>query len=216
MKRAIWSDKVHHAAACIITWSTPTGLTVEHTPLFMGRATESAIVSLWGSYDSTVPLPQVPEIPPPPLTHIKTEKYEERCPLFCSVVWEGRNRGPENNEHEVTEGAELDDALAEAEADNGADTLPVHSIRSGQNFLRRMRQRASEDKPCKKYPDGAVVECNHLLLWDGPNQSSTTKLKQLNIHELLHIAYKEGELHKNQLLFTSIKWNHCEHKWQNI
>ena len=201
MKKAVWSDKVHHSAARIITWSTPAGLTVEHTPLFMGRATESAIVSLWGSYHSTVPLTQVPEIPPSPLIYVKTEKYEERCPLFRSVVKEGRNKGPDNDDDEGNDAAELDDAIAEAEADNGTQAPPVHLTERGQNFLRRMRQRASEDKPCKKYSADAVVECNHLLLRGGPNQSSTTKLNQLNIHETLHVAYKEGKLHKCQLSY---------------
>jgi hypothetical protein len=46
MKRACWSDKVHHAAARIITWSTPAGLTVEHSPLYMARATVTAIDSI--------------------------------------------------------------------------------------------------------------------------------------------------------------------------
>ena len=46
IKRATWSDKVHHSAGRLITWSTPAGLIVEVTPLFLGRATESAIVSL--------------------------------------------------------------------------------------------------------------------------------------------------------------------------
>lgn len=39
IKRATWSDKVHHSAGRLITWSTPAGLIVEVTP------TESAIVS---------------------------------------------------------------------------------------------------------------------------------------------------------------------------
>ena len=55
IKRATWSDKVHHTAGRLITWSTPAGLTVEVTPFYLGRATESAIVALWGSHYGIVP-----------------------------------------------------------------------------------------------------------------------------------------------------------------
>ena len=64
IKRACWSDKVGHSAGRLITWSTPAGLIVEVTPLFLGRATETAVVALWGSYHGTVPLSKIPEITP--------------------------------------------------------------------------------------------------------------------------------------------------------
>jgi hypothetical protein len=54
IKRACWSDKVGHSAGRLITWSTPAGLIVEVTPLFLGRATETAVVALWGSFNGTV------------------------------------------------------------------------------------------------------------------------------------------------------------------
>ena len=46
--RACYSDKVHASAVRCISWSTPMGLSFEHTDLFLGRATEKKLVELWG------------------------------------------------------------------------------------------------------------------------------------------------------------------------
>ena len=46
--RASYSDKVHHSAVRCISWSTPEGLSFEHTNLFLARATEKSLVELWG------------------------------------------------------------------------------------------------------------------------------------------------------------------------
>ena len=46
--RASYSDKVHHSATRCISWSTPMGLSFEHTNLFLGRASEKRLVELWG------------------------------------------------------------------------------------------------------------------------------------------------------------------------
>ena len=46
--RASYSDKVHHSATRCISWSTPQGLSFEHTDLFLGRASEKRLVELWG------------------------------------------------------------------------------------------------------------------------------------------------------------------------
>ena len=40
-----------------------------------------------------------------------------------------------------------------------------------------------------------------MLKKAGPNQSSTTKLDQLNVHESLHKAYQKGDIQKCQLSF---------------
>ena len=200
MKRAMWSDKVHHAAARIITWSTPAGLTVEHSPLFMGRATESAIVSLWGSYHSTVPLSKVPAERPPTLRAIKTEKYEEKGSL-SAVVKEGRNNGDNIEYDQNVDNVDDDDELAEEQADNVSPAASINLTARGIKFLERMRERQSESKPCKKYSAHAIEEFNKVLQRSGPNQSSTTKLDQLSIHESLHQAYKKGDIQKCQLSF---------------
>lgn len=46
--RASYSDKVHHSAVRCISWSTPMGLSFEHTNLFLGRVSEKKLVELWG------------------------------------------------------------------------------------------------------------------------------------------------------------------------
>ena len=46
--RASYSNKVHHSAVRCILWSTPQGLSFEHTDLFLGRASEKKLVELWG------------------------------------------------------------------------------------------------------------------------------------------------------------------------
>jgi len=48
LTRAQRSNKVEHSAARGISWSIPDGTNVEHTPLFLARATESSLVALWG------------------------------------------------------------------------------------------------------------------------------------------------------------------------
>ena len=49
IKRAMCCDKVHHAGVLCHNWILPYGLTVEHTPLYLGRLSEPALVKLWGS-----------------------------------------------------------------------------------------------------------------------------------------------------------------------
>ena len=46
--RASFSDEVHHSAVRCISWSSPMGLSFEHTDLFLGRAPEKRLVELWG------------------------------------------------------------------------------------------------------------------------------------------------------------------------
>ena len=46
--RASYSDKVHHSAVRCISWSTPMGLSFEHTDCFLGRVSEKKLVELWG------------------------------------------------------------------------------------------------------------------------------------------------------------------------
>ena len=46
--RASYSDKVHHSAVRCISWSTPEGLSFEHTKMFLARVSEKALVGLWG------------------------------------------------------------------------------------------------------------------------------------------------------------------------
>ena len=48
IKRAMWSDKTHHDGVLFHAWIIPYGLSVEHTPLHLGRVTEGALVELWG------------------------------------------------------------------------------------------------------------------------------------------------------------------------
>ena len=49
IKRAMWSDKVHHGGVLEHSWILPCGLNVEHTPIFCARLTEGALVKEWGS-----------------------------------------------------------------------------------------------------------------------------------------------------------------------
>ena len=44
--RVSYSDKVHHSAVRCISWSTPQGLSYEHTDLFLGRASKNKLVEL--------------------------------------------------------------------------------------------------------------------------------------------------------------------------
>jgi hypothetical protein len=48
VKRGMWNDKTHHDGVLVHAWIIPYGLSVEHTPLYLGRVTEQALVELWG------------------------------------------------------------------------------------------------------------------------------------------------------------------------
>jgi len=47
LARACFSDKIKHSAFRCITWSTPSGLTIDHTDMFLGRCPEKKLVELW-------------------------------------------------------------------------------------------------------------------------------------------------------------------------
>ena len=151
IKRACWSDKVGHSAGRLITWSTPAGLIVEVTPLFLGRATETAIVALWGSSHGSVPLSKVPEIAPPPLQFVKAETYKENK-LLTAAIREGRNNGGgviDDNADNVlnAESVEVDDSEMERilnanEMPPDVDTVPSVKFRGrSESFLVRSRDR---------------------------------------------------------------------------
>ena len=202
MKKAVWSDKVQHAAGRIITWSTPSGLTVEHTPMYMARATESAIVALWGSYHGIVPLGKVPLDKPPLNKKVKAENYEEKCPVLAKIITEGRreNDDAERNDDD-SELLAVNDEHEEAQADGNNNVPLIDLTERGQHFLRRMREREVQNKTGKKYSMDAVVKFNNALLRAGPNESCVTKLDQLQIHESLHVAYQKGSIRKCQLSY---------------
>ena len=47
LTRACWSDKSGASAARCMSWTTPAGVSRNHTPLFCGRTIEQALVSIW-------------------------------------------------------------------------------------------------------------------------------------------------------------------------
>jgi len=46
---ATFSSNMHAVAARCMTWTTPMGLSFEHSPLFGARLTDTGIIALWGS-----------------------------------------------------------------------------------------------------------------------------------------------------------------------
>lgn len=54
--RACWSDKSEASAARCCSWNLGSGLAFEHTPLFMGRAPENALVKIWRRALRKIPL----------------------------------------------------------------------------------------------------------------------------------------------------------------
>lgn len=204
IKRACWSDKVHHSAGRLITWSTPAGLIVEVTPLFLGRATETAVVALWGSYHGTVPLGKIPEIVPPPLQFVKAESYKENKLLTAAIRGERNNGGGVidenadnvlNAENEEIDDSEVERILIANEIQPDADT--VTSVKFGDrstSFLVRSRDRERRTQSGKKYTATKIGDMTSYLLRRGPNESSTRKYEQLVMHEKLHLAYMNGTL----------------------
>ena len=193
IKKGMWSDKVAHAGVRICTWSTPSGLTFEHTPAFMARATETAIVSLWGSFWVVVPLSKVPEVKPVLLKFIKTEKYEEKCPIINKVIGENRNRGAaeedmvdENKIYEDNNEAEFDNDEA-GEAEWVLKKMPsIDLIKRRTNFIDETRNRILKSKSGRKYITDDITIVNIDLLKASPNESNSRELEQVIIHEAFH------------------------------
>mmetsp|Transcript_127 Transcript_127/g.151 ORF Transcript_127/g.151 Transcript_127/m.151 type:complete len:776 (-) Transcript_127:6-2333(-) len=213
LKKAAWSDKTHHTSLRIITWSTAMGLSPYHSPLYLGRATESAIIALCGSYHSTVPLNQVLEDQESPEKFIKTENYQEKNPNLNNIVKENQqiNNSKEFDEEDESEddddvdhndlrNVEIDDELEEAKLGN--ENGSINLTKWGEDFLDTMRQRVDRgQKSGKKYSAEKIIDCNKLLLKGGPNSSNKEKLKQLTIHEALHQSYENDEIRKCQLSY---------------
>jgi hypothetical protein len=204
IKRACWSDKVGHSAGRLITWSTPAGLIVEVTPLFLGRATETAVVALWGSHHGAVPLSKIPEIAPPPLQFVKAENYKENKLLTAAIRDERNNGGgviDENADNVLNaENAEVDDSemdriLNANEVPAGADTVPSVKFRGRSvSLLVRSRDRERRTLSGKKYSATKIGDMTSYLLRRGPDESSTRKYEQLVMHEKLHVAFMNGSL----------------------
>lgn len=43
------SNKMHHSAFRVLTWSLPCGAVIERSPAFLARASEKAIMNIWGN-----------------------------------------------------------------------------------------------------------------------------------------------------------------------
>lgn len=210
IKRAMWSDKINHVGARIISWSTPSGLTVEHTSPIMARASESAIVALWGSYWDTVSLTKVPDEKPMSLKYSIVEKYEENCPLLKQIVKENKNNGNKNNnenddENNDSDNSDEDDIINKQDEESDDENVepqikrrsdPINLTNRWKKFLGDIRLRALKTDNGHKYSMIKVKEMAGNLLKAGPNESSTRKLQQLEVHEALHNAYSTGRLKK--------------------
>ena len=126
----------------------------------MGRATESAIVALWGSHYGIVPLCK--DILLPALQFAKTENYKDNGSLLSALIRNERKRGStlDDNADDVLNGEneELDDVIVEAQADAG-DSVPSISMNERSKvFLNRMRDRVTRTQSGKKYSASRVTE----------------------------------------------------------
>jgi hypothetical protein len=55
LSRAQYSSKKSCSAIRTMSYQTPAGLSVEHTPAYWGRSTETALEQLWGSCNTNTP-----------------------------------------------------------------------------------------------------------------------------------------------------------------
>lgn len=179
---------------------------MEVTPLFLGRATETAIVALWGSYHETVPLKKIPDIASQPLQFVKAENYKKNK-LLTAAIREERNNGGvivDENADKVlnAENAEIDDSEMERilnanEIPQDADTVPSVKFRGRSvSLLIRSRDRERRTQSGKKYSATKIADMTTYLLRRGPKESSTRKHEQLVMHEKLHVAYLNDTLSK--------------------
>jgi hypothetical protein len=65
LSRAQCSSKKHSSACRTMGYLTPAGLTVEHTPAYWARASETALEALWGSHRGMTPDREMDELGEP-------------------------------------------------------------------------------------------------------------------------------------------------------
>jgi hypothetical protein len=167
----------------------------------MARATESAIVALWGSYWQYVPLSKVPDVKPVSLKFVPSEKYAEKCPVLKAIIKENRNNGI--GVDDIDSGSDIDAAEVLSDDEIGDEgvcdkrtTPSVPVILKGRNFIDVCKLRASKTDSGRKYSTTDINKMNEELLIAGTNESTTKKLEQLIVHKALHEAYSRGDLRK--------------------
>lgn len=119
LSRAQYCSKVEWSALLSLNWQTPSGLSVEHTPPYLGRTTETALAKLWGSYAGTVPtLAEAdPAVVSLPLCNSKAVGSADRKRSVRSAIAAAQTLPPGGAQHEEgqADGNRLGDHAGEEE-----------------------------------------------------------------------------------------------------
>ena len=118
------------------------------------------------------------------LEFIKTEKYEEKCPVLNKVIRENKNGGAgeddvidENKIYEDNNEAEFHNDEA-GDAERVLKKMPsIDLLNRGTNFIDETRKRILKLKSGRKFFTDQITRMNIGLLKAGPNESSSRKLE---------------------------------------
>lgn len=195
LHRLQWSDKVSGSAGRGLTFSSKIGVILEHTGLWMGRVSETALMKLWGASCGEVPLQQWaqgsattveeegrPTPPPPPRQTLK---------VFSKYLSKSKKK------------TELEEREAAVDGQEGGvgcvDVKPSLPLLTNIKtwFFQRIADLELSDAGGAVDPlstagiTAAQVEHVHK---HNPYRSRATTLAHFETHERLHRSYTDGRL----------------------
>jgi len=219
VQKAGFSDKTSHFSFRIISWSLPNGLCVEHTSPYYARSSEQSLVELWGKHISTTPVEAIvyydertlftddgEDFEDKTLSSNRTEK-KQLSKAISKVIASMKSTSNVYYDDEAFE--EIEEIMDESNIDRSLLETVNEDPKDDvvDEILSDYIQRKKRNKDLGVVEEDAGVaqdikdinEANEILLKQGPNYSSKTKLRQLLRHELLHEAYSRGELKESLL-----------------
>jgi hypothetical protein len=212
-----YSDKSSGSAARIITFSGKCGIVLEFTCPFFGRASETAIMKLWGSYRNK-------EVPLESWKFVQLLSVPENEPLDQALPEGHKNadikgdgvktkliRGMSNYaSSRASAQAVTDKRMSEAAADEAAATKGKANVPIVAAFRKKYYDlKAHKDDMKKKKLNSAwsiadIEACQQRELADHPFQTRQSTLEHFTLHERFRIRFEAGDLKPN--LFSFYLW----------
>jgi len=190
VRKLLFSDKTGGSAVRCMTFSSKIGAVVDHSGLFCGRVSETALVKAMGSLTKEVPLAswgkgytEVIDLTEPPRGNLQVlEKY-------------------------MSKRRELEDAEQEDEQEDVAagDVKPqINVVESAKHWYLERRAALAANKASGSVDPLSVAGLTAAAeahIRNHPLQSRKTTLRHYELHERLHRTYKAGDLNPCLLSF---------------
>ena len=208
VRRRTLSPKVHACAGRCMTWTTPTGLTFEHTKLFGGRATEVSLVKLWGS--EGVSKADIKEWKGKFLQ--KETNKEQRLQTSVDDVDFSNLTNLDNEEEDHVIEVVEDDGDESNPEDNGREEPEMNHNASYSSILRNLRKKQNEQRKDRIDREGQNQQDTYRksifqnikdmeleaerALKSSPQHTPEQTIYQLETLERLHREYEGKNLQK--------------------